>query len=329
MDNKIRIGVLGAGHLGKIHLQLLREIPAFELVGFFETDLSIREKVSAELGIRAWDDRDQLIDACDAMDIVTPTKAHFECAKAALRKFRHIFLEKPLTHTFEEARELMGLVREAKVKAQVSHPERFNPAYLAVKERDLAPLFMDSHQLNVWNPEREVSVVLDLMLEDIDIVLSMIRSPLKKISATGVSVVSDSPDIVNARIEFHNGAVANLTASRISPKAVHKFRIYQRGHSLTLDFLDKKVDSFPANENIDRNGNAALGELMLQGALAAKATTNFSADANVAGAVKQQLQEFAKAILNDTPVAVTLEEASAALDVAYQILDKINAMIVA
>ncbi|MFN3940819.1 MAG: Gfo/Idh/MocA family protein, partial [Chitinophagales bacterium] len=208
----IRIGVLGAGHLGKIHIKLLKEISAFQLVGFYDPDEATAINVSESLGVPYFTDMQHLIDAVDAVDIVTPTLSHYDCARKALKKTKHIFIEKPLANTVEEAKEMISLVQEANVKAQVGHVERFNPAFLAIKNTALNPMFIEAHRLANFNPRgTDVSVILDLMIHDIDLVLSMVKSTVRRIHASGVSVISQTPDIANARIEFDNGCVANLT----------------------------------------------------------------------------------------------------------------------
>src|ERR1039458_2114666 len=206
----VKIGVLGVGHLGKIHLSLLRQIPQFELMGFYDPDSSKIRKISDETGVKSYNSMEELIDACDAIDIVTPTITHFDCAVKALKKSKHVFIEKPLTHTLKEAKKLLALSNEANVKVQVGHVERFNPAFLAAAPYISNPLFIETHRLAQFNPRgTDVSVVLDLMIHDIDIILSLVKANVKRISASGVAILSNTPDIANARIEFDNGCVAN------------------------------------------------------------------------------------------------------------------------
>jgi predicted dehydrogenase len=224
----LKIGVLGAGHLGRIHLKCIKEIQDFDLVGFYDPDTINADKIEQEFGIKKWSSLDDLIDAVDVVDIVTPTVSHFECAARSLKKCRHVFIEKPVVTSLDEARELIKIAGEANVKVQVGHVERFNPAFLAAESYFDRPMFIESHRLAQFNPRgTDVPVILDLMIHDIDIVLSVVKSNIKKISASGVAVVSDTPDIANARIEFDNGCVANLTASRISLKNMRKSRFFQ------------------------------------------------------------------------------------------------------
>ena len=225
---KIKIGVLGAGHLGKIHIRLLKEIEDYELIGFYDPDSLNAAKVESEYGLKRFTDMEELITMVDAVDIVTPTLSHFDCAYLALKQSKHIFIEKPMTSSMQEARKLLELIKEAGVKAQIGHVERFNPAFLAVKDYAMNPMFIETHRLAQFNPRgTDVSVILDLMIHDIDIILKMVGKDVKHIAASGVPIISDSPDIANARLEFVNGAVANVTASRISMKNMRKTRVFK------------------------------------------------------------------------------------------------------
>ena len=241
MKNKLKVGVLGAGHLGKIHLRLLNQSERYELVGFYDPNQEQAQKVVAEFGYTYFDNMDKLIEAVEVVDIVTPTLSHYECAKKAIAAKRHIFIEKPITSTVEEAEEIYRLLEANHLKGQVGHVERFNPAFLAAKSSIENPMFIEVHRLAEFNPRgTDVSVVLDLMIHDIDVLLSVVHSPVKHIEASGVAVISKSPDITNARIEFENGCVANLTASRISMKNMRKSRFFQRDAYISVDFLEKK-----------------------------------------------------------------------------------------
>jgi predicted dehydrogenase len=320
----VRIGVLGAGHLGKIHIKLLKEIEGFQLVGFYDSEKENAKNVSAEYGIKSYNDIYELIDDVDAIDIVTPTISHYDCAVDALKKGRHIFIEKPVTNTLEEAEQLIKLVNEAEVKVQVGHVERFNPAFTATKDFIKNPMFIETHRLAMFNPRgTDVPVVLDLMIHDLDIVLSVVKSNIKKISAGGVAVVSDTPDIENARIEFDKACLANLTASRISMKNMRKSRFFQRDAYISVDFLDKiseivqikdvEGEPDPLAVNID------LGE--------GKGTKEFSFDkpkVKQNNAILDELSCFYEAIVNDTTPPVTLEDGYRALQAAHMILDKMK-----
>lgn len=320
----IRIGVLGAGHLGMIHLKLLKEIPEFELVGFFDQDQKLAISVSSELGIERFHSVDQLLDVVDAIDIVTPTQTHFDLAARAIKRGRHLFIEKPVTKTLEEARKLIALLDEAQVKGQVGHVERFNPAYLALGERTLSPMFIEAHRLAQFNPRgTDVSVILDLMVHDIDIVLSLVKSNVRKISASGVAVVSQTPDIANARIEFDNGCVANLTASRISVKQMRKMRLFQRDEYISIDFLNKKTQIFQLQDT-DVQDDPFLIEIG-SGEHATKKLVRFEEpEAKPNNAIKMELELFAQSIINDTEPPVTIMDGYRAIDIAHQVFDKVQ-----
>lgn len=320
----IKIGVLGAGHLGKIHIKLLKEIPAFELVGFYDSDREVAKKVSESLGVPYFEDMLGMIEAVDAVDIVTPTSSHFECARTALKRTKHIFIEKPLANTVAEAKAMMALVKEANVKAQVGHVERFNPAFLALKDMQIHPMFIEAHRLANFNPRgTDVSVVLDLMIHDIDLVLSMVKSTVRRIHASGVAVISNSPDIANARIEFDNGCVANLTASRISMKVMRKMRIFQRDAYITFDFADKKAEVFSLSDA--KAGDDALTiEVNTGEKFEKKSIRLHQPEVQAVNSIKLELETFAHAIARDTEPEVTIDDGYYALHVAHLILQKID-----
>jgi predicted dehydrogenase len=239
----LKVGVLGAGHLGKIHLKLLNQSSKYDLVGFYDPFTENAQKVAEEFGYKLFNSVSELIDSVDVIDIVTPTLSHFNCAKEAIQGGKHVFIEKPITNTLEEAEGLRTLASQHHVKGQVGHVERFNPAFTAVKDIIDNPMFIECHRLAEFNPRgTDVPVVLDLMIHDIDIILSVVKSPVKKVHASGVTVISETPDIANARIEFENGCVANLTASRISLKNMRKTRFFQRDAYISVDFFEKKSE---------------------------------------------------------------------------------------
>ncbi len=320
----LKIGVLGAGHLGKIHLKCLKQLPDhYQIGGFYDPDPEAAQKVSEEFDIPYYKSIDELIADVQVVDIVTPTLNHYECAVQSLRASRHIFIEKPITETPEQARELIKLSEEAGVKAQVGHVERFNPAFLSARNYIQAPMFIETHRLAEFNPRgTDVPVVLDLMIHDIDIVLSVVPSNIKKISASGVAVVSDSPDIANARIEFDNGCVANLTASRISLKNMRKTRIFQRDAYITVDFLEKESEVVRMQNVVDDENPYAM--IMDLGNGKKKHIYFEKPDSLKTNAIQEELRTFAEAINKNTSVYVTLEDGYRALDVARQVLEKIN-----
>jgi predicted dehydrogenase len=319
-----KIGVLGVGHLGKIHIKCIQESVKFNLVGFYDSNEKIAIEVEAKFGIKKFTSVDALIEACDIVDIVTPTVSHFDCASAALKKSKHVFIEKPLTTTLAEARKLIDLAKEANVKVQVGHVERFNPAFIAALPFINNPMFVEAHRLSIFNPRgTDVPVVLDLMIHDIDIVLSVIKSPIKKISASGVAIVSDTPDIANARIEFNNGCVANLTASRISMKNMRKVRFFQKDSYIAVDFLSKESDVIRMNEAPDNPGPFSM-ILDLGEGKNKKEIFMEKPEVKPINAIKTELETFHTSIVNNTLPLVTIEDGYNSLDVAYRIMEKIN-----
>jgi hypothetical protein len=320
----LKIGLLGVGHLGRIHLKLLREIPQFHVVGFFDIAREKSQQVQSEFNIPAFGSAEELLSKCDVVDIVTPTITHYELAVMALKKFKHVFIEKPIAHTLVQAREIVLLSQQTNVKVQIGHVERFNPAYLAAEKYFNNPMFIETHRLAEFNPRgTDVSVVLDLMIHDIDIALSVIKSEVKKIHASGVSVISDSPDICNARIEFVNGAVVNLTASRISLKKMRKSRFFQRDAYITVDFLKKKTEVVRMKTITQEPENPFAITIDL-GEKGKKQIFFDNPQVEENNAIKMELESFAYAILNNKKTAVTAEDGFRALDVAFKVMEKIG-----
>lgn len=317
----LKAGVLGAGHLGKIHLRLLKQSEKFELVGFYDADKDNGKKVDAEFGYKFFDTIEALIDAVDVVDIVTPTLSHYDCAKQAIKKGKHIFIEKPITNTVEEAETIRTLVAEHGVKGQVGHVERFNPAFTAVKDQLDSPMFIEAHRLAEFNPRgTDVPVVLDLMIHDIDVILSVVKSKVKNVSASGVSVISDTPDIANARIEFVNGCVANITASRISLKNMRKTRFFQRDAYISVDFLEKKCEVVKMKDAPEQPGDF---DMILQNAEGIKKQIYFdNPEISANNAILDELESFANAINTNTKPVVTLHDGTEALRVATMIIDQ-------
>ena len=330
MAKIVRIGVFGVGHLGKIHVRLLKEIPGYEVVGFYDPDDNNAKKAAAEFDLKRFDSQKKLIEQCDAIDIVSPTTTHFQIAHDAIKKFKHIFIEKPLCSDLEEAKELVSLVDEARVKAMVGHVERFNPAILSLNKKSIKPVFIEVHRLAQFNPRgTDVSVVLDLMIHDIDIILSLVKANVKRISASGVAILSKSPDIANARIEFDNGCVANITASRISVKSMRKMRIFQPGAYISMDFLAKKSDTFKIEDVMPADNGSLLQHLEIELPDSTKKYITFeTSEKKEVNAIKMELELFHKSITQNKPVPVSVLEGYNAMDVAYQILDKINQQLI-
>ncbi len=316
----LKVGVLGAGHLGKIHLKLLNQSEKYELTGFYDPIKENALKVEEEFGYKSFDSIQKLIEAVDMVDIVTPTLSHFDCAKEAIEKGKHIFIEKPITKTVEEAEMLITLSHKFNVKGQVGHVERFNPAFTAVKGSIQNPMFIETHRLAEFNPRgTDVPVVLDLMIHDIDIILSVVKSKVKNVNASGVSVISETPDIANARIEFENGCVANLTASRISLKNMRKSRFFQRDAYIAVDFFEKATEMVKMKDAPEIPGDF---DMILQNAEGIKKQIYFenpTIDTN--NAILDELETFADAINNNSSPVVTLEQGTEALRVAHMIIN--------
>ena len=318
--NMLKAGVLGAGHLGKIHLRLLQESKMYELVGFFDPFTENAKKVAKEFGYKLFDSVEELIAAVEVVDIVTPTLSHFECAKKAIENGRHIFIEKPITNTVLEAEAIKTLASQFHVQGQVGHVERFNPSFTAVKDKIDTPMFIETHRLAEFNPRgTDVPVVLDLMIHDIDIILSVVNSKVKNVHASGISVISETPDIANARIEFENGCVANLTASRISMKNMRKTRFFQKDAYISVDFLEKKSEIVRMK---DVPNNPDEFAMILQNAEGVKKQIYFdNPEVENNNAILDELESFADAINNGTRPVVSLRQGAEALRVAQMIID--------
>ena len=321
----LKIGVFGSGHLGKIHIRLLLELTEqFEVVGFYDPNDTNALEVIEKFQLKRFPSMQELLDVVECVDIVTPTLTHAELASLALRNSKHVFIEKPVTETVDEARSLMGLAREANVKVQVGHVERFNPAFQAAVPFLTKPMFIETHRLAQFNPRgTDVPVVLDLMIHDLDIILSVVKSGVKRISASGVAVVSDTPDITNARIEFDNGCVANLTASRISMKNMRKSRFFQKDAYISVDFLTKELEVVRM-ETVEGEPNPLDIVFDMGEGKPIKKIFFDKPDIGEINAIKEELNSFHDSIVNDTTPLVSLEDGFRALDVAQQILDKLK-----
>lgn len=321
----MRIALLGAGHLGKIHLKCIQATTCWELAGFYEPDHKNAASAETQYGAKRYTSIDQLLNEVDAVDIVTPTPTHFKLASRAMEAGKHVFIEKPVTQTVSESNKLLQLAEKHGVKVQVGHVERFNPAFTALEGMTLNPMFIEGHRLAAFQPRgTDVSVILDLMIHDLDLILHLIKAPVTKVSASGVAVLSHTPDIANARIEFANGAVANLTASRISLKQMRKMRIFQPDHYLSLDFLEKNAQivrlfeqdasNLPSMEHL-MEFETTRGKKWLQVQMPETAPVN---------AIQRELETFHEAIQNDTDTVVTLRDGVNALQLAHRILKEIS-----
>ena len=320
MDQKLKIGVLGAGHLGKIHLRLLQQSKVYKLVGFYDSQPQIAAKISREFGYRSFTDINSLLKEVDVVDIVTPTISHFELGKKVLENGLHIFLEKPITATVEEANKLVSLAKTKGLLGMVGQVERFNPALMAASPYIKNPMFIETHRLAEFNPRgTDVSVVLDLMIHDIDAILSVVQSKVIDVQASGVSVISETPDIANARLRFENGCVANLTASRISMKTMRKSRFFQRDAYVSVDFFEKKTEVVRMQNAPESPEDFAM---ILQNAEGDKKQIFFdNPEVKEGNAILMELEHFADAIKNNKEPVVSLQAGTSALEVAHQILN--------
>jgi predicted dehydrogenase len=325
MSDKLRIGIIGVGHLGTHHVKMLLQIPSAELVGIFDVDGERMRALANEFGVQSFSSVESLLRDVHAVSIVAPTRKHFEIAWEAIKREIHVFIEKPITSTTDEARSLVQLAKDKNVKLQVGHIERFNPAILALEKYHLQPMFVESHRLAQFNPRgSDVGVVLDLMIHDIDIIMSLVHSPVKHIDANGVAVVSDSVDIANARIQFENGCVANVTASRISQKKMRKMRMFQRDAYISVDFLDGVAEVFRL---VDEGDESAKSTMMLGAIDSGTMKRNIvyeQPEIKDVNALKYELELFIDAVLNNHEPMVTGEDGLRALQVAHDIMEKIN-----
>ena len=319
----IKIGVIGAGHLGKIHLKLLNSSKKFDLIGFYDIDKESSEELSKKEGYNYFSNLDSLLSNVDAVDIVSPTTTHFQIAKNVILKNKHVFIEKPITNKSENAKELIDLSIKNNIIGQVGHVERFNPAYVASIEHFNNPMFIESHRLSDFNPRgNDVSVIMDLMIHDIDIVLNIVKSKVKEVKASGVSIVSSSPDIANARIEFENKCVANLTASRISLKKMRKTRIFQKDAYIAIDFLEKELQIVKIKDFDQSKPNLSM--VIKTNSGKDKVIYFENPEILQENSILNELESFAESINNKTIPKVTLIDGYEAVSVANEIMNQIK-----
>jgi predicted dehydrogenase len=317
----LKVAVFGTGHLGKFHLNNWKMIQEAEVVGFYDPNDETAKEVAEKYGIPRYLNANELLDLCDAVDIITPTPMHFGLCEMAIRRGKHVFVEKPLANDMEEAKSILKLVKESNVKLQVGHVERFNPAFLALEGVALNPMFIEVHRLAEFNPRgTEVSVILDLMIHDIDIILHIVKSEVKNIYSSGVAVMTETPDIANVRIEFNNGCVANLTSSRISLKKMRKLRIFQKDAYIGVDFLNKKTEIISLDPGNSKDGFSFDIETMN----GTKSILVRNPDPPQVNAILMELQKFTESILENKPTPVTELDGYRAMDIAHQILQKIK-----
>lgn len=325
MSEPLKVGVIGAGYLGKFHIENWKSIADAKLVGFYDPDRANAIAVSDKYELYCFESGEDLIEQCDVVDIAAPTDHHAYWCEKAIKKGKHVFVEKPLTASMEEARHIVELTRESGIRLQVGHVERFNPALLAVQDLDLHPMFIEVHRLAQFNPRgTEVSVILDLMIHDIDIILSIVKSGVKNISASGVAVLTDTPDIANVRIEFDNGCVANLTSSRISMKKMRKIRLFQKDAYIGIDFLEKKAEVIKLKGTEDEKSFSFDIDTP-----AGKKTIAISTPPiPQVNAIQKELESFLASIRNQTRPIVSEMDGLLAMEVAHQILEKIAGNVV-
>jgi predicted dehydrogenase len=317
----IKVGVIGAGHLGKIHLNILSN-SNFNLIGFHDTDVENSEKLASEKGYVFFKEIDSLINLIDAVVIVSPTTTHFEIAKKCIKKGKHIFVEKPLTTNSVEARIINKLAKEGNIIGQVGFVERYNQAFISCREFIDKPKFIESHRLSDFNPRgTDVSVIMDLMIHDIDIILNINQSKVKKIDASGVSIISSTPDIANARIEFENGCIANLTSSRISLKKMRKTRIFQDNAYISINFLEK---DFQVVKIRDKHTNDNENSLVIKNNLGQEKVIFFeNPEINEINSIEAELKDFFNSIKNKSKSKVSLNDGLMALEVAEEIMSQL------
>jgi predicted dehydrogenase len=324
--SKLKIGVAGTGHLGNLHTKMFAQISNAELVGVFDADPAKAQKVADEHGTKAFGTLDELLANVEAVSIATTTTTHFDVACKALKRGLNTFIEKPITETIDQARKLVALADEHHVTIQVGHIERFNPAILALEQYKINPLFIESHRLAQFNPRgADVAVVLDLMIHDIDLILSLVKSPVVRVDANGVSVVSGSEDIANARLEFKNGCVANVTASRISQNKMRKMRLFQNDAYISIDFSQGLSEVFRLVDEGDPDAKPTMMLGKIDQGTRKRAIVYEQPEVKEVNALKYELELFVESALNKTAPPVTGRDGLQALEVAQEILSKIAA----
>ncbi len=321
---RLNIGVVGIGHLGSLHAKMLADVPDARLAGIFDVDSAKAQRISAEYGTTAYSSLDDLLRSVEAVTVATTTTFHFDAASKALEAGKHVFVEKPITQTVDEADKLCKLARKKNLVIQVGHIERFNPAILALERYDLDPMFVESHRLAQFNPRgTDVAVVLDLMIHDIDIILSFVKAPVVRVDANGLAVVSDSIDIANARLQFENGCVANVTASRISQRKMRKMRLFQRSEYISIDFSEGLSEVFKlVDEADDTTGMLTLGEIGVGGRR--RKIIYGQPEVKELNALRYEMEMFVRSARGGPPPVVTGEDGKRALEVADRIMEKIR-----
>lgn len=328
-SSTLDVAVIGAGHLGTLHAKMLAQIGEARLVGIYDIDAAKSSALAAELKTRNLGSVDEAIEAASALSVATTTKTHFEIGRKIIEAGRHVFIEKPITETIGQARELVKLAHSRKVKVQVGHIERFNPAILALEQYRLQPLFIESHRLAQFNPRgTDVAVVLDLMIHDIDLILSLVKSRVTRIDANGVAVVSDSADIANARLQFENGCVANVTASRISQNKMRKMRLFQKDAYISIDFAQGLAEVFRLVDENDPNTRSTMLLGKIEQGARKRAIVYEQPEVREVNALKHELELFVRSIKDNAEPPVTGSDGLQALEVAAEIMKTIESQTV-
>ncbi len=325
----IKVGIVGCGHLGYFHIknliELQKERKDFELIGVFDIDNSKSEKINKEFNLKIFDSLLDLFENINTSIIVTPTTTHYNISRLAIERNINAFIEKPITDKITDANELLEFANIKNVKIQVGHIERYNPALLALEDMELNPLFIESHRLSEFNPRgADVSVIMDLMIHDIDIILSLVNSKIISIEANGVAVITDKIDIANARLNFENGCVANLTASRISLKKMRKMRIFQKNAYISIDFMKSQSEIFSIlKEGTSIDNPKALVVPMEYDNKKIRILYESKTVSNI-NPMKFELNKFFDSIVENIKPEVDIEAAVEAVEAAQKIIDKIN-----
>ncbi|MBL4651537.1 MAG: Gfo/Idh/MocA family oxidoreductase [Flavobacteriales bacterium] len=313
----LKIGVLGGGEISHTHLSVLQELSNFDVTGFYAPDQSNAAKILSKFNVPQFTDIETLIQHSDAIDIASSTVPHYKCAELTLKNTKHLFIENPVTSTIEEARKLLNLTHEADVKVQIGNVERFNPAFTAIVPLIDHPICIETNRMLKFDVNKSFqSVVLDLMIHDIDLILSLVDSNVRKVNAHGLALTNGSPDYVHARLEFDNGCVATLSASRISFKDDINLTVYQRDSTYFVDLLNKKCETL----NIKGIKNLKVDASSIN---PNELYFNYPTikESNI---IKEELNGFANAIMNNTNTPVTIEESYLAIEVADRILEKLK-----
>jgi len=323
--NKLNVGVIGVGHLGSLHTKMYAQMEGATLVGVYDADAAKARTVAEEYKTKAFASIDELLAAVQAVSIVTTTKSHFDVASKALSRGIHTFIEKPITETIEQAKALIAVADAKQLQIQVGHIERFNAAILALESYNIKPLFIESHRLAQFNPRgSDVAVVLDLMIHDIDLILSLVRSPVERIDANGVAVVSDSADIANARIQFQNGCVANVTASRISQNKMRKMRLFQTDAYISIDFAQGLSEVFRLVDEGDTGAKPTMLLGKIEQGTRKREILYEQPEVREVNALKYELELFLKSVSEGTEPPVSGRDGLQALEVAQEILKRIE-----